>query len=341
MVRAGPARQTPFIHNRLLPSPRLARIWSVMESDVRAVDDCIAGTLKNGHGLTGEVSRYLLQGMGKRLRPVLVILCARLGTYRAEAVVPVAAATELVHMATLVHDDVIDRSPTRRGWPTVNATWNERVAILLGDHLFSRALAMAARYGGLSVVEVLSAAVEEMVRGEMEQEAHRFDPDQSEDDYLTRIGQKTARFLADCCRAGAMMGQMPESATMALCSFGYSVGMAFQIVDDILDFTGSGQELGKPVGSDLREGVVTLPVIYALAGEHRGWVRDLISARQPGEAELARLRDMLHQGGYLERAYGLAREFRQSALEALAQVPSSPMLPLLKQVAEFVVERRF
>ncbi|MEW6399424.1 MAG: polyprenyl synthetase family protein [Bacillota bacterium] len=315
--------------------------WAFLARDMEGVRDWIRVTLETPGGLLGEAGRHLLRGTGKHLRPGLVLLCARLGDYRPEHVIPVAAAVEMVHMATLVHDDVIDGSPQRRGWPTVNVSWNERVAVLLGDYLFSRALTLGSRYGGQQVVDLLAGAVEEMCKGEMDQEAHRFDPDQTEEQYLARIGRKTARFIADCCRTGALLAGAPAPSVEALGDYGYSLGLAFQIMDDVLDFTGSRAEMGKPPGSDLGEGVLTLPVILALHGDRAPWIREVISRRQLGEEELHRLRNILQEDGYLERARDLARSLKEEALQALSCLPPGRVAALLGEAAQFVVERRF
>jgi len=327
----GPGGRVPF---------RGAR-WAFLARDMDRVRELIRITLETPDGLLGEAGRHLLRGKGKHLRPGLVLLCARLGEYQPERVIPVAAAVEMVHMATLVHDDVIDGSSRRRGWPTVNATWNSRVAVLLGDYLFSRALTLGSRYGGQQVVDLLSGAVEEMCKGEMDQEAHRFDPDQTEEQYLARIGRKTARFIADCCRAGGLLAAVPASTLDALGNYGYSLGLAFQIVDDVLDFTGSSAEMGKPPGSDLSEGVVTLPVIYALRGDRGPWIREVIRQRRVGEEELHRLRNILQEDGYLERARDLARALKEEALQAISCLPPGRITALLEEAAQFVVERRF
>jgi len=331
----------PALPRNPLRVPFRGARWAFLAREMEMVHEWIRVTLESPQGLMGEAGRHLLRGAGKHLRPGLVLLCARLGKYHPRRVIPVAAAVELVHMATLVHDDVIDGSPRRRGWPTVHVTWNDRVAVLLGDYLFSRALTLGSRYGGQEVVDLLASAVEEMCKGEMDQEAHRFDPEQSEEQYLARIGRKTARFIADCCRAGAMLGQAPAAVVDAVGEYGYSLGLAFQIVDDVLDFTGSGAEMGKPAGSDLREGVLTLPVIYALAGEHGPWITEVIRARRFGEEELSRLRNILQEGGHLERARELARSLKEEALQALRCLPPARVTALLGEAAEFVVERRF
>lgn len=306
------------------------------------MEAAIEAALVTRDRLVGEVSTHLLRAGGKRIRPALVLLAAKFPGYQLERVMPVAVAAELIHMATLVHDDVVDKAAVRRGMPTVNAQWNNQVSVLTGDYLFARAFSILAQTGNPRVVQRMAEVVFEMSRGELVQMASYFDLHQSEADYMERIGQKTAYLLAECCRVGAIMGGGDEAAAEALYQYGLGVGLSFQIVDDLLDYTGSARTVGKPVCGDLKMGILTLPVLHALSQSPRaGQLRDLIASRNIGDAEIARVKEILEAAGSFEYARQKADHYLQRALGELARVPDLASRQTLQVLADFVINRQF
>ncbi len=290
--------------------------------------------------LAAEISGRLLSGRGKRVRPLLVLMSGLACGASLADLVLTAAAAELIHLATLVHDDVVDRSLLRRGLPTVNATWGDGAAVLAGDHLFARAFMMLAETGDNRLVRIMARVVNEMSAGEIEQLLHASDPAQRESDYLRRIYRKTGCFIATCCEAGAMVAGAPAPVVASLRAYGEGIGMSFQIVDDILDLTSSGEKTGKPAGNDVRSGVLTLPVLHALAhSPQRLRLTELVRRRELDEAEVAEIGRLARRAGGVAYAYRMARDYTRGALAALEQVPAGPHREALSALAEYLMER--
>jgi len=245
-------------------------------------------------------------------------------------------------MATLVHDDVVDDAGTRRGIPTINARWSADLSILLGDYLFATAFSTLAATGDNRVVRIMADVVFQMCSGEIRQMEEEFDVQQSEEDYLRRIEQKTAYFIAECCRIGGLLGGASEAEAQALRRYGNGLGMGFQIVDDILDFQANVATLGKPVGSDLRSGVITLPVIHALVRSgDADLIRSIITSRSIGDVEVKQVTRALEAAGSFDYAYRLALKYVRDARESLASLPQVPTLKTLETLTEFVLKRDF
>lgn len=313
-----------------------------IEAELRQVEGAIEAALASHDRLVGEVSTHLLRAGGKRIRPALVLLAAKFPGFRLERVMPVAVAAELIHMATLVHDDVVDKATVRRGMPTVNAQWNNQVSVLTGDYLFARAFSILAQTGDNRVVQLMADVVFEMSRGELVQMASYFDLHQTEADYIKRIGQKTGYLIAECCRMGAMMGGADPDAATALYNYGLGVGLSFQIADDLLDYMGSARTVGKPVCGDLKAGILTLPVIHALAHSPRApQLREIIASRTIGEAEIARVKEILEAAGSFEYARRQADQHLRQALAELGKVPDLTSRQTLRVLADFVINRQF
>lgn len=271
---------------------------------------------------------------GKRLRPALVLLCGRLGDYPLERLRPAAIAVELVHAATLVHDDVIDRSPTRRGRPTVAAARGAEAAIVIGDHYFARAYREASGTGDPEVVAWLASAVMRICAGELEQQRARCHWEPDLDGYRRRIEAKTAVLLAAACRIGARLGGVGVEGQAALASYGTRLGLAFQIVDDVLDYTGSEAELGKPVGHDLVEGMATLPLMLT-PGAAAGLEEGVAPTPEQARTVVERV-----QGGVgARRALEEAEQEAEHARAALTGF-SGPAAEALAGLATYVVARR-
>ncbi|MCL4426177.1 MAG: polyprenyl synthetase family protein [Firmicutes bacterium] len=320
---------------------RLGALYDGIAQDLGKVEEVMQSELSGDLPYIQEISTHLVNGGGKRLRPALVLLSARLHRYDAGRAIPAAAAVEIIHTATLVHDDVIDRAGTRRGVPTVNARWGEKVSVLAGDFLYARALSILARDGDPRLVQTMADAVFEMCTGEIDQSLRTFDLLQSEEDYLLRIGRKTAVFIAGCCRLGGIIGGAREEEIEALASYGYNAGVAFQIIDDLLDFQADPGLLGKPSGGDLRSGVITLPVLHALRGSAGSRIREILGEGPPAEEEISEIRFLLEAERSFEYAFSLASEYVEKARASLRQLPTGNERAALDDLAEHLRVRRF
>jgi len=271
---------------------------------------------------------------GKRVRPALVLLSARWGQYDIERLLPAAMAVELTHAATLVHDDVIDRSPVRRGRPTVAASLGDAPAIVVGDFYFAKAYEHAARTDSTEVVGILARAVMEICAGEVRQQAIRYHYTTVVDEYMDRIEAKTAALLAACCDIGAVLAGLPSDQRAALHQYGRMLGLAFQIADDVLDYTAGEAELGKPVGHDLLEGHATLPLLLADLSD------ELPDGIPLPAARVAEVVAAVRASGGPERALAEARKHAESARGHLAGLPAGSARDSLERLTNYVVERR-
>ncbi len=317
-------------------------VFPEISGELEEVENEIFRILKSDDPLVEEITTHLLRAGGKRLRPALVVLSSYFGQADHEKLITLAAAVEIVHMATLVHDDVIDDAATRRGWPTVNQRFGNREAILAGDYLFARAFSAVAQLGDQRVIDILSQVVYGMSAGEIRQIADAFNLAQTESDYLLRIYRKTALFIAECCELGGVIAGAPASTCETLRNFGYGLGMGFQGIDDILDLNGSTATLGKPVWNDLREGVLTLPVLRLLQDKKAApEVRRLIEARDWRAEELERLRTLMDKTGAIQYAYDVARRFIETARQELAKLPDIWARAVLDRAADFILARSF
>jgi len=320
----------------------LRSVFADIAADLSDVERFLGQVLDDGPQAVRDTASHLFRAGGKRLRPALVLFGAKFGTYRYQDVRDVAAAAELIHMATLVHDDIIDEAEVRRGQPTVHELWGRQNAVLTGDYLFAKAFSLLSGVPVGAVVRVMADVVYRMCAGEIAQniaERERALPDEQQ--YLQRIEAKTAVFIAESCRAGAMACQAPDDVQQALYDYGYSVGMGFQIVDDLLDLTAEESVLGKAIGSDLRAHVVTLPVIHAVGASARGQeLRRIAQEDDLSEQALVAVREILDGAGSLAYAQELAHGFIERAKARLSALPDQPARASLQAMADFVLERR-
>jgi octaprenyl-diphosphate synthase len=287
------------------------------------------------------VNEHLLMARGKLFRPTLLLLANELGERRHPKAVTLAAAVELVHLATLVHDDSVDHSVLRRGMPTVNALWNHQTAVIMGDYLYSRAVSELAEVGNVELIRVLSQAANDMSVGEMRQLVSSDALEYSEAEYYRLIECKTASLMSAACAMGALSGA--EQWWRPLAQFGRHLGMAFQIADDMLDYTQTEEVLGKPAGQDLREHKVTLPLIAALgemSGPARREVEAFFADPEPSDDGIANVIGLVLKHGGLDYALGKAQDFGEQAREALGAVPAGPATDALRLAIEYVVDRR-
>lgn len=284
---------------------------------------------------------YLLGSGGKRLRPALVLLSSKFYPADAEKVASLAAAVETLHTATLVHDDLIDNAFLRRGNPTLNTLWNSAATVLTGDYLFARAAAFAAETESLGAVSIFAQTLMTICNGELNQIFGSDERQLTREYYYKRIYSKTASLFAASAEAGALLGEAPQAEAQALRDYGYNLGMAFQIVDDILDFVGDEGDLGKPIGSDLRQGIITLPTIYFLEAHLGGeTVTRVLSSRDGGDDEVRAAVEMIKESGAIESSTAEAKSFAARSRDALSILPHNDYRQAMLDLADFVVERR-
>jgi len=284
---------------------------------------------------------HALAPRGKRLRPALVLLAGSFGDYNLNRLVPLGTAIELLHTASLVHDDVVDGAESRRGRPTANAVFDNALTVLLGDFMFANAAEMVTRTGSLPVTRLFALALMKMTSGELDQDAAAFDVARDVQHYLWRIGGKTAALFGHASQGGALLAQCTEGQVEALRSYGYNLGMAFQIVDDILDFTGDEAEMGKPAGGDLIEGTITLPALFYLDSAPReNPVRRFLSADGEREGYLPDALAAVVESDAIGRAQGMAQEFVDRALEGLSALEASDARHTLEELSGYVLTRR-
>jgi len=288
-----------------------------------------------------EINEYLLQVRGKLFRPSLLLLCNEVGDSPSPEAETLGAVIELIHLATLVHDDAVDHSVLRRGMPTVNSMWSHQVAIIMGDYLYSRSVAELGRLGRIEPIQILAAASNAMSVGELRQLSSTEALDFTEADYDLLIEAKTASLMSAACELGALVGDATLRAPLA--RYGRELGMAFQIADDLLDYTSEASVTGKPAGLDLREHKVTLPLIAvlpSLSAPERKMLEDFFRDPEPKDDAIAEIVDLVRARGGLDYAKSRARAFAQRAAEALDELPEGPTLQSLRDSITYVVERR-
>jgi octaprenyl-diphosphate synthase len=318
------------------------RVAGLVGADLERVEAEICRELDSPVALIQEMGGYIAGAGGKRLRPMLLLLAARLAGYVGPRGVRLACVVELLHTATLIHDDVVDQAPLRRGRPSANAQWGDDASVLVGDHLYSKSFAMLVRDNDRAVMETLARSTVSMTEAEVFQLELKRTGVTTEADYLRIITQKTASFMSACCRIGALLGGVPAGQVDALTQYGLDIGVAFQISDDSLDFVANQDRLGKAIGADLREGKRTLPLIAMLARAtpaESERVKSLLKRHDLDGEEIDEIRRYVvdHEG--VEYALAQAHEYARSAKAALAAFNPSEERETLALVADFVVDR--
>ncbi len=335
-----------------MTTPTLATLYGPVAEDMILVEDLIESTKQVEIPALRKMLDHALESRGKRLRPALVLLAGTFGEYDLNRLVPLGAAIELLHTASLVHDDVVDGAASRRGRPTANSLFDNAITVLLGDFIFANAAEMVTRTNSLPVTRLFALALMKMTSGELDQDAAAFDVGKDIQNYLWRIGGKTAALFANATEGGAMLGGCPEETVEAFRVYGYSLGMAFQIVDDILDFTGDEETMGKPVGSDLREGTITLPGLlllerypkdnpikkFMVAEKRRNETPETFALRR--ELALKDALDLVRDTEVIGASMEIAQSYVRRATEAIAPLPDTEARRSLVDVAEYVLARR-
>jgi octaprenyl-diphosphate synthase len=320
-----------------------ARLERLIGDEIRACEAAIRRELAAAAvPLIREMGEYVALAGGKRLRPILVLLAARLGDRPPGRAVGLGTVVELLHTATLVHDDVVDQAPLRRGRPSANARWGNDASVLVGDHLYSRCMALLVADGDLQVMDALASAMVSMTEAEVFQLERKRAGHLTEADYLRIIRQKTATFMSACSRIGGLAGGLDAAAVEALAGYGERLGVAFQIIDDSLDFDADEGRLGKAVGSDLREGKQTLPLIVTLeratAGE-RAHITGALGRAGAAASDLAEVRRLVKVYDGVGYAVGRAAGYAAEGAARLAALPAGEAREILTLIADYVVQR--
>jgi len=317
----------------------LSNIYRPVENDLKKVDRTLEEITDADFPLLSQLLDYTLKAGGKRVRPALTLLSGKFYVYDLKLLVPMAAAIELLHTATLVHDDIVDNSPVRRGKPTVSRAWGENVALLLGDYLFAKAGSLVAGTGNLRAIKLFSETLMTISAGELRQTAVTYDTARARDYYFAWIGDKTACLFSTSTESGAILSQAPEEAIQAIREYGHNLGMAFQIMDDVLDFTGEEDELGKPVGSDLREGTLTLPtILFTEYYPDDELTRKFIGKKDAGDITAAV--EKIRNSKVMEDCLALAEGFCLKARRAAEGLPDNRARKSLIDLVDYIVERR-
>jgi octaprenyl-diphosphate synthase len=294
--------------------------------------------------LINEIADHIVLSVGKRMRPTLLLLCSRLGGDITKESVVSATIVELIHTATLVHDDSIDRSYLRRGMPTVNSLWNDQTSVIMGDYLYSKGFFLLTEHGLWDVMGILAGTTYRMSIGEMLELEKKRDTTTTEEDYLKMISEKTATLISAACEIGALLAfENGNGEREALKDFGHNLGMAFQITDDLLDFVGDTGQLGKTTGSDVRDGKITLPLIHALKmapADKASRIREIVSAQDFSDSAWNTIFDFTAEFGGLDYCRQLMQRYATQAEERLGQFDDTPITRTLAAAVDYVIHRR-
>ena len=314
-------------------------LYGSVQEDLGKVEEIFDSIKEVDYGPLGEMLEIVLSGGGKLLRPALVLLSGRIASYELDLLVRLAASVELLHTATLVHDDVMDEADTRRGRPTVNSSYNNSTTVMLGDYLFAHAADEVAKTDNIRAIRLFSQTLKVMAQGEIRQDIAAYDSRQTIRDYLQRIHGKTASLFSTACEGGAVVSDAPEPWIEGMREYGYNFGMAFQIVDDILDFTGDEAELGKPAGSDLMQGTLTLPSFLLMENQPgsnpvQAYLGERTSQRLDEAIEAVR------SSGVLDDSYQMARDFCDRAIESLTPIDDTADRQTMIDLTNYILERK-
>lgn len=319
---------------------KLQVTYSFLRADIEKIEQELKAVVSSEQQLLQEAAMQLIESGGKRIRPVFVLLSGKFGHYRLDTIKHAAVALELIHMASLVHDDVIDAALVRRGSPTVNAVWGDRIAMYTGDYLFARSLHCITNIAIPEVHQALSKAMVELCKGEIEQIRDKYNFDQGLRTYLRRIKRKTALLIAASCELGALSSGACRDTVNRLFWFGYYVGMSYQIIDDILDFVSTEEKLGKPAGSDLLQGNITLPVLYAM--EIPSLRQQIVRVHEHMDAEeMKELIVAITDSDAIERAFHFSERYLQKALDVIKPLPRGQAKTALYNIAKYIGKRKF
>lgn len=322
----------------------LSRLFADIQDDLEQVDTTFQERATSGLDILNSASMHAIASPGKRLRTAITLLSGKLNTYRFDKLLPLSVAYEMVHLATLIHDDIIDEAKTRRGNPTVNAVWGDKIAILLGDYYLAKTAGLIADVEDFRIDHLFSDTVATVCEGTILEIMTAGRIDLTVETYYEKIKHKTACLIAACSKGGAIVSGATNEEITLLYDYGLNLGIAFQIIDDILDYTEDQSTIGKPAGNDLRQGMMTLPLIYALQEQpHDGLalkVQPLLNGATPSEEDILTVVTKVAQGHGTRQAQADAQAYAQKAREALHHFPASKNRDVLDELIDFVVRRK-
>ncbi len=320
---------------------KLKILYADIKSDIEIIEKELENALSSSSHLLNDASLHLLQAGGKRIRPVFALLSAKFGDYNIERMKNIAVPLELIHMASLVHDDVIDDSDMRRGRHTVKAQWNNRVAMYTGDFIFARALEYVTIIENPQAHQILAETMVELCNGEVIQIEDKFRLNQTVKDYFRRIKRKTALLIESSCELGAVVSGADEKTTRHLKRYGYFVGMSFQIIDDILDFTATDKQLGKPAGSDFIQGNITLPILLMKEDPQIVPYIEKVSTGELTEEERQAMLQLVRRSNAIKEATKVSNLYLKKALAEVEKLPNNPTKKKMRDIALFMGKRKF
>lgn len=326
-----------------LPPASLTDLYRDIQNELDKVEEKLRFFSSSPNPIIAEVSQYLFQKGGKRIRPALVVLCSKLLDYKGDEHILMSALVEFIHTASLIHDDIIDNSELRRGRESVHTKWGPNITVLLGDYLYIKTINLSLQSSYLKIIRILTDISAKMIEGELTEYYMSGNLDMTEPEYLDIIFKKTASLFSASCQIGGIIGKAKPREEAALKEFGTNLGMTFQITDDLLDFAGDEESLGKPVLSDVSEGRITLPLIYTLKNGRKNSRQHLASLLKKGELKRESkqtILDIVRSNGALEYTFQKAKTYCMKSLDAMSRFPESAHQETLRRLSEFVLNRK-
>jgi octaprenyl-diphosphate synthase len=322
--------------------PGIRDLSREIQKDLDAVEEELKEFTKSPNKIVAEISSYLFKNAGKRIRPALLILCSKLCGYTGDEHIVVSSLVETIHTASLLHDDIIDNAKTRRGRESVHTKWGPNITVLLGDYLYIKTISNSLQSQHKQIVQILTDVSSKMIEGELDEYYISWNLDIDEHNYLDIINKKTASLFSASCQIGGILGNAQDKEENILADFGASLGMIFQIIDDLLDYTGDENTMGKPILSDLREGRITLPLIYTLQNdgkENRNRIMDLLKKKELDKTSLEEILRIVQSNGALDYTFRKAEKFSSRSKELLQQFRPSVQRDALSLFPDFILYR--
>lgn len=331
------------IKSRVEKSTSLRRLYNNIMKDLEEVELELRLFSRSPNRLISDISTYLFQTNGKRIRPALLLLCSKLFGYKGKEHILMSTLVEAIHTASLIHDDIIDNSKIRRGKESIHTRWGPNITVLLGDYLYIKALGLSLQSEHRQIIQILTSISARMVEGELTEYYLSGNLELAEKDYLDIINKKTASLFSASCQIGGILGRASKKEENYLAEYGANLGMSFQIIDDLLDFTGDEKTLGKPILCDLSEGRITLPLIYTLnhdGRENKKRVIELLKQKNQDRESLEEVLKIVKSNGALDYTHKKAEEFSLKSREIISRFPKSTQQEALSLLSEFILNRR-